>query len=74
MGNRGRLYSPGFKEEAIWLVHSCEEKYLVAKTTRDLDVSTEPLRKWVNHAQMPPESMMGSPPKRKRNCVASAKR
>jgi transposase-like protein len=74
VGKRGRLYSPGFKEEAIWLVHSCEEKYPVAKITRDLDVSTETLRKWVNQAQIAPESMMGSPPKRKRNCVASAKR
>ena len=52
MGKRGRLYSPGFKEEAIWLVHSCEEKYPVAKITRDLDVSTETLRKWVNQAQI----------------------
>jgi transposase len=52
VGKRGRLYSPGFKEEAIWLVHSCEEKFPVAKTTRDLDVSTETLRKWVNQTQI----------------------
>jgi transposase len=52
MGKRGRLYSPEFKEEAIRLVHSCEEKYPVAKIARDLDVSTETLRKWVNQAQI----------------------
>ena len=52
MGKRGRLYSPEFKEEAIRLVHSCDEKYPVSKTARDLDVSTETLRKWVNQAQV----------------------
>ena len=52
MGKRGRLYSPEFKEEAIRLVHSCDEKYPVAKIARDLDVSTETLRKWVNQAQI----------------------
>jgi transposase len=49
---RGRLYSPEFKEEAIRLVHSCEEKYRVAKIARDLDVSAETLRKWVNQAEI----------------------
>jgi transposase len=52
MGKRGRLYSPEFKEEAIRLVHSCEEKYPVTKIARDLDVSTETLRKWVNQAEI----------------------
>ena len=52
MGKTGRLYSPEFKEEAIRLVHSCEDKYPVAKIARDLDVSTETLRKWVNQAQI----------------------
>ena len=52
MGMRGRLYSPEFKEEAIRLVHSCDEKYPVSKIARDLDVSTETLRKWVNQAQI----------------------
>jgi len=52
MGKRGRLYSPEFKEEAVRLVHSSEEKYPVAKIARDLDVSTETLRKWVNQAQV----------------------
>ena len=56
MGNRGRLYSPEFKEEAIRLVQASEERYPVAKIARDLDVSTETLRKkWVNprHRSMP---------------------
>ena len=52
MGKRGRLYSPEFKEEAIRLVQSCEEKYPVAKIARDLDVSAETLRKWVNQAEI----------------------
>jgi transposase len=52
MGKTGRLYSPEFKEEAIRLVHSCEEKYPVAKIARDLDVSAETLRKWVNQAEV----------------------
>ena len=51
-GKRGRLYSPEFKEEAIRLVHSSNERYPVAKIARDLDVSTETLRKWVNQAQI----------------------
>jgi transposase-like protein len=41
MGKRGRLYSPEFKEEAVRLVHSSEERYPVAKIARDLDVCTE---------------------------------
>ena len=44
MGKRGRFYSPEFKEEAVRLVHSCEEKYRVAKIARDLDVSAETSR------------------------------
>jgi len=38
MGKRGRLYSPEFKEEAVRLVHSSDERYPVAKIARDLDV------------------------------------
>ena len=49
---RGRLYSLEFKEEAIRLLHSCEGKYRVAKIVRDLDVSAETLRKWVNQAEV----------------------
>ncbi len=52
MGKRGRLYSPEFKEEAVRLVHSSHEKYPVSKIARDLDVSTETLRKWVNQAEV----------------------
>ena len=52
MGKRGRLYSPEFKEEAIRLVRSSEERYPVAKIARDLDVSAETLRKWVNQAEV----------------------
>ena len=58
MGKTGSLYSPEFKdspefkEEAVRLVHSCDTKYPVAKIVRDLDVSTETLRNWVNQAEM----------------------
>ena len=52
MGKRGKLYSPEFKEEAVRLVHSSDEKYPVAKLARDLDVSAETLRKWVNQAEV----------------------
>jgi transposase len=52
MGKRGRLYSPEFKEEAVRLVHSSHERYPVPKIARDLDVSTETLRKWVNQAEI----------------------
>ena len=52
MGKTGRLYSPEFKEEAIRLVRSSEERYPVAKIARDLDVSAETLRKWVNQAEV----------------------
>jgi transposase len=52
MGKTGRLYSPEFKEEALRLIHSSEERYPVAKIARDLDVSTETLRKWVNQAEI----------------------
>ncbi len=52
MGKTGRLYSPEFKEEAVRLVHSSEERYPVAKIARDLDVSTETLRKWLNQTEI----------------------
>jgi transposase len=52
MGKTGKLYSPEFKEEAIRLVRSCDEKYPVAKIARNLDVSAETLRKWVNQAEV----------------------
>jgi len=52
MGKTGRLYSPEFKEEAVRLVHSSEERFPVAKIARDLDVSAETLRKWLNQAEI----------------------
>src|SRR5215218_1931503 len=52
MGKMGKIYSSEFKEEAIRLVHSSNESYLVARIARDLDVSTETLRKWVKQAQI----------------------
>ncbi len=52
MSKRGRLYPPEFKQEAVRLVHSSNEKYPVSKIARDLDVSAETLRKWVNQAQI----------------------
>ena len=53
MGKTGEaFYSPEFKEEAIQLVLSSEERYPVAKIARDLDVSPETLRKWLNQAQI----------------------
>ena len=52
MGKRGRLYSPEFKEEAVRLVCSSDERYPVAKIARDLGVSAETLRKWVNQAEV----------------------
>ena len=53
MGKTGRLYPPEFKEEAVRLVHSStNERYPVARIARDLDVSAETLRKWVNQAEI----------------------
>ncbi len=52
MGKTGRLYSPEFKQEAVRLVHSSDEKHPVPKVARDLDVSTETLRKWVNQTEI----------------------
>jgi transposase-like protein len=70
MGKTGRLYPPEFKEVAVRLVHSSDEKYPISKIARDLDVATETLRKWVNQAERSmPETKRGSPPKRKRSCA-----
>jgi transposase len=52
MGKTGRLYSPEFKKEAVRLVHFSNERYPVAKIARDLNVSAETPRKWVNQAEI----------------------
>jgi len=52
MGKTGRLYPPEFKEEAVRLVKSSDEKRPISKIARDLDVATETLRKWVNQAEI----------------------
>ncbi len=72
MGKTGRLYPPEFKEEAVRLVKSSDEKHPISKIALDLGVATETLReKWVNQAQRSmPETKRNSPPKRKRSCAA----
>ena len=52
MGKRGKLYSPEFKAEAVRLVQTSDEKHPVPKIARDLDISTETLRKWVNQTEV----------------------
>ncbi len=73
-GQESRLYSPEFKEAAIRLVQSCEEKYPVAKIARDLDVSPETMRKWVNQAKVEAGGRDGLTTEEKKSCAACVKR
>lgn len=59
MTKTGRLYSAEFKAEAVKLVHSSEERYPVPKIARDLDVSPETLRKWVNESEIDSGDLKG---------------
>ncbi len=45
-------YPPEFKEEAVRLVRSSDEKWPIPKIARDLGVSPESLRNWVRQAEV----------------------
>jgi hypothetical protein len=75
MGKRGKLYPPEFKEEAVRLVRSSDEKYPVAKSEPAIWAS--PPRRCASGSIRPrstPESGKVSPPRRKKSCTACAKR
>ncbi len=52
MGKTGRLYPPEFKEQAVQLVRASGERWPIPKIARDLGVSPETLRNWVNQAEV----------------------
>jgi transposase len=52
VGKIGRLYPPEFKEEAVRLVHASDERWPIPKIARDLALSPETLRNWVNQAEI----------------------
>ena len=76
MGKTDRRYPPEFKEEAVRLVQSSNEKYPVSKIACDLGVSTETLRKkWVRtKPRSMPEIGRGLPARRKMSCVVFVER
>jgi transposase len=52
MGRFRPSYPPEFKEEAVRLVRASDEKRPIPKIARNLGVSPETLRKWVNQAEI----------------------
>ncbi len=47
-----RLYPPEFREEAVRLVHASGERWPGPKIARDLGLSPETLREWVNQVEI----------------------
>lgn len=45
-------YPPEFKEEAVRLVRSSDERWSIPKIARDLGVAPETLRNWVRQAEI----------------------
>jgi transposase len=45
-------YPPEFRQEAVRLVRASDEERPIPKIARDLGVSPETLRKWVNQAKV----------------------